>query len=257
MRGHSYISDIEALKDWFEKTAQTQWKLLRGFHERVRDKPMIYCQADEAMDLAESWGLLSHMIDINSEGGGGRFTVFVPTMTNGKGPTVFFQVGDLSSSSRYPSLAGGPSAGAVSKQDVQEMIAKERRMWDLERQLEDLQAAQDANADFRDVFLEKLREVDLSPVISGITSMFTRQSPPAVKLQGTPFEFDYPQRAADTGQPSGQEKPEGFVYEGDKLLPILDSIREHFGSNEEFFRFLEKLAATFQQNPALYKQMFL
>lgn len=253
MRGpHSYISEIEALKTWFEKTAQTRWKLLRGFHERVRDKPMIYCQDDESMEMEESWALLTHMIDINSNNGG-RFTVFVPTQTNGKGPTVFVQIGDFSpESSRYPSLAGAPAAGTVSKNEVQEMIAKERRMWELERQLEDLTAAQDASADFRDVLIEKFREVDLDPVIAGITSMFARNVAP-VKLQGTPFEFDYQQPPA---QSASQEQQSGYTYEGDRLLPILDSIRNHFSSNDEFFSFLEKLAWTFQQNPQVYKTMF-
>jgi len=245
---HSYISDLESLKTWFYGIGKPNWKLMRGFQESTKDRVTIYQQSDEMLDLDESWALLEQMISLNCSGGG-RFTVFVPTMANGKGALVLVQIGDFSTS-QYPALAGYPGqmGGMLPAAELESRIKREREMWELRRELEDLRAAQEASAGIGEILIEKLREVDLAPIIQGIAQVFTR---PGVAVHGTPGDFYAPPQAAP---PPGAGE-EGYTYEGNRLIPLLDSIRQHFSTNEEFFDFLGKVAQKFSQNPGLYKTL--
>lgn len=248
---HSYISDLESLKTWFYGIGKPNWKLMRGFQESTKDRVTIYQQSDEMLDLDESWALLEQMISLNCSGGG-RFTVFVPTLANGKGALVLVQIGDFTSS-QYPALAGYPGQmGMLPAAELESRIKREREMWELRRELEDLRAAQEASAGIGEILIEKLREVDLAPIIQGIAQVFTR---PGVAVHGTPGDFyAQPAQAQPQAAPSTGEE-EGYTYEGNRLIPLLDSIRQHFQTNEEFFDFLGKVAQKFSQNPGLYKTL--
>lgn len=238
---HTYISDISAVETWFRQLGKPNWKLLRGFHDKTRGKASIYVQDQEGMDMDEAWELLQNMIEINSSGGG-QFTIFVPTSTSGQGQSIFLQIGEVGSTGS-PKVAGAPAVGYVPKSEVAELIAKERKMWELERRLEDMEAAAGANAEWTDVIKEKIAEVDLTPVIAGLTQMFARRG---VSLQGTQGDYQPPQAEAPA---------DGYQYDGDRLMPILDDIHNHFSTQDEFLAFLEALRDMFVQNPELYKNM--
>lgn len=237
---HSYISSLQDVEVWFRQKDKPNWKLLRGFHDKTRGKATICVQDEEGVDMDTSWQLLQQMLEINS-GSGGQFTVFVPTSTSGQGESIFVQLGDVSSTIAS-SLSGAPAVGYVPKTEVQEILAKERKMWELERKLEDLEAAQEANFELKDIWIEKLREIDPTPIINGLMAQFTGRP---VTLQGTAGDY-----APPTPVPE-----EGFAYQGEKLMPILDDIREQFHDEDEFYTFLGKLRDMFLQNPELYKNM--
>jgi len=250
MKGHTYIASLDELKTWFFTVKTPTWKLMQGFHDRTNNTNTVYTQKDESIDMEESWELLEQMISINSAGGqGGRFTIFVSTEANGKGRLVRVQIGNIESSWRAAAgLGSAPYMGMIPAEQVAKEVERERQIWEMRRELDDLRAAQDASAGIGEVLLEKVRELDLTPVIQGLLQMF---QPRPMTIQGMPY--DAPPSPAPA--PSAGDEPDGYTYDGARLLPILDSIRDHFESDDEFFTFLDKLAKLFCANPGMYKSM--
>jgi hypothetical protein len=249
MARHSYVSSLPDLEKWFLLLGKPQWNLYRGHHENMARASTVYRQKEDSMDMAESWELLRDMISINSSDGG-QFTVFVPNSATGGAGTstlVAINMESVTPTSRGVAIAGVPS-GMVSLGQVQEEIAKERRMWELEREIQDLRNAQESGLGITDVIKQQLATMDLSAVISGIIQHFTaRATMPGVQLQGTPSDMVPPPPAAD---------PAGYAYDGKQLKPILDHIRPHFATDADFYGFLEAVAVAFVQNPNLFKTNF-
>lgn len=246
---HSYLSNIDDVKTWFEQVGKPIWKLFRGFHDRTKGKALIYAQDQDGMDMEESFSLLAQMIDMHCSPAG-RFTILVPTSTSGQGVTQWVQIGDMSAGTsaitNHPGVAGAPMSGYIPESKLREEIEKERRMWMLERQVEDMEAAREANMNVQEILAEKLREIPMDVAINGIIQAIQGRR---VSLQGLAGEQTAPPPPTPEGEGTGYE------YPAEELLPILDDIRQHFQDNGEFLKFLGTLRDRFLEAPETYKNM--
>lgn len=251
MRNTAYINDLESLKKWFEACGHSFWVLVHGFHDgmTVNQKGTIYRQTNDDMSPQESWNLLAEMLEMHSSQGA-RFTIFTGGESGknaGRYLSTKFQWGQSLLPGMVAGIAGLPSApGTYSRDELAREIEKERRIWELERMVEDLSQPAPVSG-IGGLLTEKLREVDFTPIISGVIGILGKMAEKAVGqapvLAGSP---------ADTAESDDQA---GYQYEADKLLPILDKIRQHFETPEEFYSFIASLATKFNEAPAMYKGM--
>lgn len=253
MPRHSSITSLDDLQTWFTGLKHPRWNLYRGHQERKGHSTLIYKQTDESLDMATSWDTLRNMIEMNS-GTGGQFTVYVPTVANGnQGMSVLVSINMQQHSGRgtMPAVSGtGYGLGMIPVEKVQEEIQKERKIWELEKRLEDMESAQEAGLGINDILKENLRGIDFNPIISGIVAMAAQRFGvmPGVQLQGTPADM------APEEEPHEGLAP--YAYDGKLLKPILDTIRPHFGTDEDFYNFLAAVAQSFAGNPVQFKTMF-
>ena len=255
---HTAMTSIDALESWFRKIAKPQWNLYRGHNNTMSRAHSLYRQGEDTMSIDESWELLRDMININC-GNGGQFTVYIPAAATGNtGYSVFVSIGmEAHSRSRYPGAAVGgfPTEGAVSLGQVQDLIAKERKVWELERKVEDLEAQQEASLGMTDVVKNMLQNVDLTPILTSLvnfaTSRFGGVQPPLpVRLSGHPDD-ELPAESATDAPPA-----QAPAYDGRRLKVTMDKIRPHFQEDEDFYQFLDAVADAFAANPQFFKNQF-
>ncbi len=243
MARHSHISSLEDLHKWFMHLGKAKWNLYRGHQEQKRHGSIITKQDDDTVNVEVSWDLLRSMIEMNSANGG-QFTVYIPQTTNGnQGASVFVSINMAQYAQRTSSLGGHTAVGMIPVEQVQKELDRERRIWELERNLEDIQASQEAGLGINDIFKEQLRTIDFGPILAGIVAHFTQQ-PAGVQLQGTPADQE---EAPEQGT---------YAYDGYRIKPALDLIRPHFTDDEKFYGFLMAVAQAFAQNPDFLKQQF-
>ena len=134
------ISDQQSLWIWFEKLDCPTWNLYRGFHNKLLHSQLIYRQTDTNKTVEESFEELVELTNMQS-GSGAQFTIYVPYMSGNKGASQFYGLGAYATG-RGSSLSGAPQVGMVSINDIDRRIQEARNMWELERKVEDLEAAE-------------------------------------------------------------------------------------------------------------------
>lgn len=239
------ISSQENLWTWFEKLNCPTWNLYRGFHNKLLHSQLIYRQTDTNKTVEESFDELVELTNMQS-GSGAQFTIYVPYMSGNKGASIFYGLGAYASG-RGSAINGLPQTGmgVVSINDVDRRIQEARNLWELEKTVEDLQAAERGRMSFWETMMEKVvEEVDLNKVFDQIGAIATAAlSKRPVSLQGTP------------GEAINQPEAPAYEYAEEVILPFLDSIRQHFDTNEEFANFLQNVQTKFQQNPRVFISM--
>ena len=247
MARHSYITDLKSLKTWFIGLGYPKWNLYRGHQERKNNSSMIYKQDDGSLAMDDSWELLRNMIEMNSVAGG-QFTVYVPTVAGGnQGMSVLVGINVPTASSRMGAAVSGiPAMGMIPAAQAQKDLERERQIWEMEKRIEDMEAAGEAGIGFQDILKEQLRDIELGPIINGLVHYFMQKTP-GVQLQGTPGD-ETPE------QPS--EGPPVYAYDGKRLRPALDTIRPHFDNDDQFYGFLEVVAQAFAMAPQQFKSQF-
>lgn len=242
----SCITSIEDVGIWFKKLETPTWNLYRGWHDKMPVRNIIYKQEDENLSLDESFEVLQQMMEMNSHEGG-KFTVYVHNNQKGSSILVGLNLGRMAKGSMGLAGYSGAGFGMVPADEVDRKIAQALELNNLKREIEDLRAAQEAGMGFRDILIEKLREVDLGPIITGLSSLI---QPRAGAIQGMPAG------AVDARQPNPEpDQDSGFSYDGEKILPALDNIRPHFDRDTDFYSFIEKVSARFAENPDMFKNM--
>lgn len=266
MAAKTYMTDFEALRRIFELAAEkndsTRWNLYRGMNDNFASRgTVLYKQTSDEMDKDESWSLLRQLIEDNSSGGG-DFSIYWPPKGGHKtggtdSMSAYFRVeGPVSASGSR--LAGLPMAMSISKAEMQEAIEKERRLWELERKLEDMeneranqtswgQAA--LGAIIEDGTLSRVIET-LAPNIAGaLVGLLGKIFPGAVAQPATVAVSGFPSI-------SDAEAAETEHYDAERVAGFLNAIRPHFNSHEEMYQFLDKVAAFFVKNPGMSKTFF-
>lgn len=258
MQPHSYISDFDSLRKWFDAQGCVKWNLYRGFHERMPERSIVHKQVEDQISPEESWALLQDFITMTGNGGG-KFTIFMPAYGASKGPSIFF--GLSLNGVRLPAGLGGMPAqagyghaamGMISADDVQRRIEEALEKQRLERKVEDLEAAIGQKSTWQDVLFEKVLQMDPDKAISALGNFLQQsiQQPAVNTVQVRGIHKQAPQTDAveqETPPASGQE------YDGDRLVVILDTLIPHFEDQDALLTFLEKVATRFCDNPALYR----
>lgn len=249
MRGGA-ITDLQALRDLFIKADTPNWTLYRNFHKNMPHSQIIYKQDDKNMDIETAWDELEHMLTIHSSGGVGQFTIYVPAQSHNKGYSWWFQVGQAPNqqSAGIAGYGNPASMGMVPAAQVN----LEKQIWQLERQLEDMESAQQAQQSVGQQILEKfMAECDMNQVVNAAVGLLGKLAPASPK--GAPISLHgHPQ---DNAPETPGETPAGYQYQEAVILPILDTIRPHFPNDQEFYQFLTTVAQLFASNPEGFKAM--
>ena len=253
MQPHSYISDFEQLRKWFEAQKCPKWNLYRGFHERMPERSIIYKQREDQLTSEESWALLQDMITMNGNGGG-KFTIFLPAYGAAKGPSVFFGL-HLQGVSMAPGISGlpgqrspsmVPAMGYVSPEDVERRVTEALEKERLHRKIEDLESAIGAKQTWQDVLFEKVLQLDPDKAMNMLGNFLGNAfQPPAtsqVQVRGLKQEEIPEEEASTTAE-----------YDGDRLVAILDRLLPHFTDETDLLNFLDEVATRFCSNPSFYR----
>lgn len=236
------ITNLDDLSKWWESDPERPyWTLYRGVRPSKQD---VIARNDTIEDLAGAWEVLQQMLFINSTGGGeflilrsdkpkgnyGHKVVVVLNMSPQSAPGI----GGMMSPT--PFIGEQPAIQAVIEKEVE----KAKHAWELERKVEDLEAA--INAGNEGTGLERVfnRIID-HPKIDTILEVLL------VKLLGPKPQT----HVAVSGVPTSEE--EGFQYDTDRVINALEGIREHF---PDIHSFLDRLAAYVQANPEMAKTIF-
>lgn len=242
------ITSIDNLRQWWEvDTERPYWTLYRG--SRNAKGADVIARNDTLDDQESSWEMLEQMISINSQEGG-EFTILRTDKPKGnfgnKAVVVLnqmpaYQAAGVAGLPGMPFVAGTP-------QGIQAYIAdevkKERQNWELEKKVEDLEAA--INAKQEGGLLERsLNRLIESDKIGTILELVL------AKFLG-PVGVPQPSHVAVSGAP-GAGAPAQFQYDTDRVSHALERIRAHFPDIHET---LEALANYIEKNPDMARTIF-
>ena len=265
MAAKTYMTDFVALDRWFKIGETSAWILSRGFNEQHAGRSnRIYSQSNTDMSKEESFALLQQLIEDNSASGG-DFTVYVQPRTGTVGQSAHYRVigvETMPANSRLAGLPGGaPMVGYVSAQELAEKLASEKRMWELERKLEDMEAAAAESMPLAKAALGQIIEdgtlsrvvEQLTPAVGQIIANFLSKLIPTAP-QATVAMSGFPAAAADGPGTDAAEEPE--QYDPVRIAGVLNRLRPHFDSHEGLYVYLEKVTDFFEKNPVMAKSFF-
>lgn len=250
MASKNYMTDWEGLEEAIKTSGSTKWNLYRGFvNNHANRSVMIYKQDNDEIDHDQSFEDLKKRIEWNSAGGG-DFTVFIPGKASNHGYSIWFRVPGVNSAATA-SVAGLPVNYAQMGFVTREELDRERRLWELERENEELQEAINGPSNFwQNMLAGVMQDGTVQELIKGVVEMgkiYMQQKmapvPGArVAMQGfPPVQNPAPEPADDSAEP--------YEYD-DKAFDFLDSVRITFGGNEQaFYKFLDDLRTVYESNP--------
>jgi len=239
-----YIDNYEDLRTWVESTKQPLWNLYSGWIDKFGQSHLL-AKNEEETDPEESFNSLRRMIEINSPQGG-QFTVYIPQPGN-RGFSTRIRIASAASVAGVAGVGNPYMMGMVPMNELEQRIRKERETWELQRRIDDLEAAQESSVGVIGKVMDKITsELDINNLLKFAVAILGPRmnvNPDmlrAVQLSGTPVA-----EAEDTHDGTG------YTYDDPRLLEFLDTIRSQFGTDEEFYNFLTKVGAFFQKNPQI------
>lgn len=246
MRG-GYISTYEDLEKWFMPMNHSGWSIYHGFQRgRLNNSNLYFKMDDTNIDVEASYEKMRELLEMSSNGQGGQFTIYVPYKSSNNGAKIYFSTatnlpGQSSQVSGIPGVYGS----------IERILEKEKKMWELEATVEGLLEQKDQEKSMTERVIERVMDdLDVNQVamgIMGFLNKFIPQQTP-ITVQGTMSESKQKENPEEN---TGEEH--GFQYDGKIVLPILDLIRRHFETNEEFYQALDKMANMFAANPDFFK----
>lgn len=247
------ITSLENLRQWWEVDNKSPyWTLYRG--SRSSKGTDVIARNDTLDDHETSWDMLEQMISINSQEGG-EFTILRTDKPKGNfGPKVVVILSHAPAYQGAPSVSGIPGLPFVagSPQGIQAYIAdevkKERHSWELEKKVEDLEAAINAKQEgsLFERAINKLIETDkignlLEIIIAKAMGPTGAPQMSHVAVSGMPG-------ASQADTPTNQ-----FQYDTVRVANAMERIRVYFPDIHET---LEKLANYIETNPEMAKTIF-
>lgn len=241
MRQESCITNMEDLHAWFEANQKGEKRPYFTIYRGTEQKPdrMVFRNETEG-ETDAAWDMMENMLEMQS-GHNSLFRVFITTVPKGNvGMSTLFRVANGAVSNA--GVAGIGSFGIYGSlgEMVRSEVDKERKMWELERRLEDMQAAQDAKVGQMESFLE-----DFKPVLVEWGRML------GARMLGGNGAAPHvpPPMAGNHIQDAGDDLPE---YDYDRIDPALDKLRRVFPDPETA---LEKMSKWATENPEMAKQL--
>ena len=251
MRNDSYISNLDALQDWFDlnqngKEPKPFFTLWRG--TEPQQNRLIF-RNEEVGEADKSWELLSDIIASHSNGGG-TFRVY---LTSKPGHNLGVHTIIKVPSPTGNGVAGISGAGSGSfgiygsaKEMIDAEIERRMEVYELKKELEDIRAGQNESS-----AIGQFKELMEYPAFQNLVQMF------GMKMMGMAPAQQQPQRPqpiptanASTDAIHGAE-PEGYDY--DVVEPALDKLQRVFPDVEMT---LDKLADWALKNPEMAKNLF-
>jgi hypothetical protein len=245
-----FIDNYEDLQEWVKLTKNTAWNLYSGWPEKFSAQHFL-AKCEDETDQDASFELLKRMIEMHTSQGG-RFTIYVPAPGN-RGFSTKVQIGTTASAAAaMAGVAGIGNPYAIGMIPVGE---HERRLKEfeekmrLERRIEDLESQQGSSVGALSKFMDKItEELDVNNVFNALVAVFGPKLNPnlqPLQLSGTPQQHE--EDHADGS---------GYTYDDPRMLVFLDTVRNKFSTDEEFYTFLSRVGAFFDKNPQMAMSFF-
>lgn len=250
MKQDSCITDLEKLKQWFElcQTKEEQrpfFTIYRGLEAKV--ERVIY-RNTEITDPSDAWDTMQNILEMHTDHGG-VFRIFItakPGFNNGmtvilKLPSPFAQPG-YPQAPNIGSIYGGIYGGMGIREVIEAETARERKFWELEQRIRDMQAEQDAKVSEMDSMLQ-----EFLPILKDLGHKF------GMKIMGYgPQPQMPPMPVPAPAEMSGSHIPDAEGYDYDVIEPALDELRTVMPDVETS---ITKLARWAKENPELAKSL--
>lgn len=251
MRDHSFISNIEALKRWFElnqgKESRPYFTIYRGY-ETKPDR--IILRNTEISEPERAWELMEEVLDAHADGGG-QFRVYVTDKPgHNVGMSTLVRLPNPNQAANIAGIGGASGNFGIYgsfKEALETELARERRMWELEQEIEAMKAGQ---AGMNGV--EQVRQIfEAVPALNPLAHAL------GMKLMGmAPAQLPPPQQNAPGAHAPGEaiagaDNDEGYDY--DVVEPALDKMRRVFPDVEMT---LDKMADWIAKNPEMARNLF-
>lgn len=266
MAAKGYMTDFGPLRDQFDLTVgrnkgSTAWNLYRGFQDTLSERRgIIYKQDEEEMTADESFGLLEQLIKNNSAGGG-DFTIYFPKKgaAQHQHGSIFFRVENYNQR-QGAGLGGFPSDPRMSGYLTREDLEKERRLWEAEQRIRELEAQVEAPPTFlAGIAQQAVENGTVERLLSGIMGLLEKTVTgfavkhgairPAIQLNGIDGQDVNPTTPPQPQESEGSDYPEEMYQFADY---IFDQIGNDPNVQRKFWTNLKFLA---QQQPALIQQI--
>ncbi len=127
------ITSLEKLKEFIKLNKAPYWTLYRGTGLSATEKVSEVDHYDTNVSMADSLSRLEQVFDVL---GGGRYSIKAKTKHNDIKAGVYTEYVDIS---EKPASIGALSGGGISKSDLQEALAEERKKWDTELKIQKLE----------------------------------------------------------------------------------------------------------------------
>lgn len=232
-----YISNFEDLYNWFMERESPKFTVFHGTSPKGR---RYFLRQQEDIEMEEAYRILHDNLSRVAPAGG-IYTIQLQNMGQGHGDTVCFSL--TQSQGQANSINGLPSiAGKTPQQYIEESIRTQIRIYDLERQIEDLHAQQDAKTGIGERILNgiinhpKLDPNTIMMVMGNLINQLSASLTPAAK------------KAANVGVSGFPDNAQQMVETQQRLAAALEKISGHFPNYVEM---LENLAVALDKNPAL------
>lgn len=238
------FTSLSDLKPWFDHNAESAgkatWNLYHGFLGKTSGNNAQKCadQRDDTMSTDDSWNQLTEFITIQSQHGG-QFTLY---MHNNKGSNHGSKAFIEMPGSRTAPRGG---VGGLNQTEVAGLIEKERELWELKREIEDIRAARESEKPYWQTALDGLLQSEAFPQLAvGILSRFVPADQVAGLMQGV---------SGETMPDPAERMPGSQTDEQARAAQSLNRIAVHF---PDLAGFLENLAGFVEKNPKAAKQYF-
>lgn len=241
----SAILAIEDLKNWFylnqkQGDPNPYFSIYRGTEQKP-ERLVFRNETESGKD--EAWAMLEDILEMHTQNGG-LFRIYITDRPKGNVGlhTIYRIPGNMAMSG----AASNQSAGIYGlysnpRELVEAELAKERKLWEMERRIELLQAEQDAKVGQMDVFIQ-----EMMPVAKELARVF------GLKMMGIQPGAPMQQMGNHYGDDNPDPNATETQYDYDRIDPALDRLNRVFPDTEGT---LEKLANWAAANPDMAKQM--
>ena len=246
MRQDTFISNLDDLKNWFDlnqtgKEVRPYFTLWRGFESKA---DRIICRNVEVTDGEKAWELLEEMITAHSDGGGSFRVYLTDKPLHNFGLTTLVKLPGTNP-------AAGANAGIQGiygdpDKRIQDEVERRIEMYELKRQIEDLQAAKGSAISGMDQFREVLTEFPELRQLGYVLGL---------KLMGMQGAGAQPIAQPTTPSVAGNNAPDNNTegYDYDVLEPALDKLRSALGAEPE--KVISSLADFAEKNPQIVRDL--
>jgi len=237
-----YYRDIADIKRLFFDYQNPVWVLYTGKGTaglpsgKAANNNLLLRQPEDDLDLGGSWQILeTTLLGLAKTGGYGK--LFIGTEAENIGVPIY-----LPHRGEQDNQAAGISgymAGNVPPWNYLDMIAKERELWELRREIEDIKNANQGG--FFERMIESMAETgQLQAIISGFISAFAKGGAPIMGGAPSPPEVE------ETGAGLGEDEI---------ATEFVSRIRGSFSSTAEMREYLAKTAKMFASDPEGVKEL--
>lgn len=219
------ITNLENLKVWFMEGKYPYWTLYRGNPVTKATNEATVARNTDIEDIEEAWGLLERILSSFTNG---VFTVFAkPRFEGNVGNKTLFTTGIVVEETTGINGVGDKSLAPYIG-SIDQILDKEKKTWELERKVEDLEAAMHGKQSVGDRIFGLL-EANMEPIINNLLPLLLQKFSPQPGTIGGPVK-----QMVDPGSENAIED-------------ALSRISAHFDLNEV----LPKLATWIEKNPQM------